>query len=396
MRSIKIINIGISGFPNLKTAPVHKCMYINKALIEGGMDTLVVNNEALLTISEEKVLLNGYFEGIEYRSMIRSPYISNSKIKKNLFKLFGKINEFFFLIKYGFSNNIDIVFFYTDGSFSKLIYYRMLSIILKFKLIIVYHEFRSDFIPRRKNLFLRINDYLFDNYFVNFVDAVLPISEFLLARVKTISKDKYILKLPPLVDFALYDNKIKTEEKYFLFCGSGGHNDIILFIFQAFEKLSNTSDFYLYLVIWGSENQMKKLLEIIAMSPRKDKIKIFSNVSSEYLISLYCNAKALLIPLKSDIRDQARFPQKIAEYVASGNPIVSTNYGEVKYYFKDEVTAFIADKYEVDLFANKLKFIIENPVKAKEVGRAGKLMGMEVFDYRVYTDKLKTFITEII
>ena len=50
---------------------------------------------------------------------------------------------------------------------------------------------------------------------------------------------------------------------------------------------------------------------------------------------MYKNATAHLIPLSNSIQDTARFPNKISEYLASAKPIITTDVGEIKHYFKD-------------------------------------------------------------
>lgn len=394
--NLKIINIGISGFPYLKTAPVHKTVLLNKALNVAGYSTLVINNEALLSKnSNNDIPLDGVFEGIAYHYTLKTPYKPTSPIRKKTLKYLGKLNEFFFLIKNKIKNGTDICIFFTNGSFLNLMYYRFLSFLLNFKFIIVYHEYRSDFAPRQKKLFLKINDKLFDRYFINFVDGILPISEFLISHIKSINDKKPLLKIPPLIDFNLYDKSKLSNESFFLYCGSIVYEDVIKFIISAFELINIPNDFSLYLVVGGGQKQLRNLEQFVGKSPKKDYIKLFSDLSFDYLISLYTDARALLIPLKPDIRDTARSPQKLAEYVASGNPVVSTNYGEVEHYFKDGENALIADKYDLALFLEKLEFVIENPERAKEIGIAGNQIGKEHFDYLQYVDKLKKFLTNL-
>ena len=76
---------------------------------------------------------------------------------------------------------------------------------------------------------------------------------------------------------------------------------------------------------------------------------MFSNLTNRALNDLYKNAIALLIPLRPTLQDEARFPHKIGEYLASGNPVISTNYGEVKHYFQDGHDMLIASRYDKEL-----------------------------------------------
>jgi glycosyltransferase involved in cell wall biosynthesis len=102
-----------------------------------------------------------------------------------------------------------------------------------------------------------------------------------------------------------------------------------------------------------------------------------------------------LIPLRPIVQDIARFPHKIGEYLASGNPVISTNYGEVKYYFKDNENMLIADTYDINLFAEKMQYALDNIEAVKTVGNNGKYMALKNFNYKEYANKLDGFMDEL-
>ena len=110
------------------------------------------------------------------------------------------------------------------------------------------------------------------------------------------------------------------------------------------------------------------------------------------MYSSYKNAIALLIPLRPTFQDIARFPHKTGEYLASENPVISTNYGEVKYYFKDMENMLLADRYDIILFAKKMQFVITNPMEAKKIGKHGKAVASHIFDYRANATVINDFL----
>ena len=125
------------------------------------------------------------------------------------------------------------------------------------------------------------------------------------------------------------------------------------------------------------------------------KYGLFSNLSYESLMQLYIDAMALLIPLTGSIRDTARFPHKICEYLASGNPMITTNYGEIPYYFRAEENALIADKFEVNSFSEQMQFVIDNPQQAARIGEEGKKTGRKYFHYQSYGEQLTSMIEHL-
>jgi glycosyltransferase involved in cell wall biosynthesis len=176
--------------------------------------------------------------------------------------------------------------------------------------------------------------------------------------------------------------------------GTAAYMDAIQFITKSFDATFD-SPYELHLVVNGSTQQMKEVQNCISSLKKSDRVKCFSNLKYPDLIQKYIDATALLIPLTDGITDRARFPQKISEYLASGNPIVTTNFGEVPYYFKDRENAFIASAYDVEEYASKLQYIIENPEESAAVGSRGKETGKKYFDYSSYASQIRKLITNL-
>jgi glycosyltransferase involved in cell wall biosynthesis len=151
----------------------------------------------------------------------------------------------------------------------------------------------------------------------------------------------------------------------------------------------------LYLVINGNKNDISEINNYIDTNIKRDKIKIFSRLSEKNLNYYYKNAMALLIPLRPTFQDIARFPHKTGEYLGTGNPVISTNYGEIKYYFKDMENMLLANSYDVKLFADKMQFVIDNPDIVKEIGIKGKNSGLSLFDYKVQAKSINNFINSL-
>ena len=139
---------------------------------------------------------------------------------------------------------------------------------------------------------------------------------------------------------------------------------------------------------------MQEIEDYILTKNKKGKIKTFTKLSQKDLFTYYKNAKALLIPLRPTFQDIARFPHKTGEYLASENPVISTNYGEVKNYFTDMENMLLAESYDVNLFAEKMQFVIDHPVESKKIGLAGMGMAAKLFDYRYKAEELDNFLNK--
>jgi glycosyltransferase involved in cell wall biosynthesis len=267
-----------------------------------------------------------------------------------------------------------------------------LAKIFRFKTVLNYVEFYSRVKKKWYQVNSWFNDKMFDKYSPVLVDSVLPISEFLIDHLKKSVPQKKYLKIPVLTDFDKYANCDDLQEKrYFLFCGHTNYAEIIKFNIDSFVQLNDDS-FYLYLVINGSEKLIDDVRDYINATPLKSQIQLFSKLSEKQLYTYYKNATALLIPLRPTYQDVARFPHKIGEYLASGNPVISTNYGEVKFYFKDMVNMLIADSYDINQFAEKMRFVINNMCEVKKIGIKGKELALNKFNYEIQGQVIDNFL----
>ncbi len=394
-KKVNIVHVGVSGVPFGRSAAINRCMAIYSIFSTDLFNVLAINNKADNAIEgTNKINKKGIHLNISYQYTTPSPYKPNNFFKRRLYNFIGPINEFFLILKLGIEGKIDIMIFYPKGNFIELVYYRIMSKLFRFSLISHYVEYRSSF-KNRKKKWQRFNDVLFDKYFMFFVDGIIPISNFLITHIKESKKNLPMIKIPPLVDFSLYDNFVKNAKtkKYFLYVGSAAYFNAIEKILEAYELINNR-DYYLILILHGSG--IDSVLNTISNHRKKDLIEIKSNLDYNDLVKCYKNAEALLIPISNSIQDKARFPQKISEYLASANPIITTNYGEVRHYFKDNINALVAKDDDPFYLSEKMKYVINNPEISKKIGLNGYHTGLEYFDNNSYKILLKDFLLEII
>ncbi len=113
------------------------------------------------------------------------------------------------------------------------------------------------------------------------------------------------------------------------------------------------------------------------------------------LLKLYRRSSVLLAPLHDDIRSEARFPTKIAEYLGSGRPVVTTDVGEISRYLTDGETAFIAPAADVASFARKICEALDHPAKADSIGQAGAQLAASQFDYSMHAGRFDAYLRGI-
>jgi len=391
---MKLLFLGVTGFP-LGEASAQKSIYICKSLVSAGADLTMVCKKSVLS-KDVSFEAEGVYDGVPYICTTGTPYKSSKLIRRNLNKFKGFINEFRYIFKTQREGRIDGAIIYTR-SFLNVVLYKFYSKIFNFKIVVNYGELRSKIDYKQIGLGLRLNDSFFDKYIFLLADGFLPISNYLIDIINEKAPNTPYLKIPPLCDYSVFEFKREEskENNYFLYCGSLAYSEIVEFLLKAYNKTQN-SNFLFYLIVHGTSERklaLNKFIEETFSNP--DQIKIFSNISFDRLAQLYANAYSLLIPLRPTIQDMARFPHKIGEYCATGRPIITTSVGEINNYFQDGESAYIASKYDIDLFAEKMKEAIMNSKRASQIGQNGKEIGLEHFNYKTYGKKIMQLFDSI-
>ena len=249
-----------------------------------------------------------------------------------------------------------------------------------YKTLFLFHEWRSAL--KMHSIFHKIDAWLKDHFVIRFFDAYLPISHFLLEECNKVSKRKKKLIVPILAD---YDNEpVKyTVNPQFSYCCGVWYIMRNTLLLDAMDKLvKDYSNAEMVLVLSGNEKDITLFKESIKERPCANNIRIRTKVPFKELNEIYSSSMGLLIPLDPEsVADIARFSQKVAEYVATGRPIITNAVGEIPYYFKDNVSACFAH-YSADGFYNSMKMLLGDTQKADEIGYNGFLVGRNSFDFR--------------
>ena len=288
---------------------------------------------------------------------------------------------------------IDIIHVYS-GHFFDFIFYKIIAIFFGAKVVYQYVEFKSSLVRKWniKGLYERVNSWLCDNCGAFFWDGCISISKFLCDRALEVNSSLKIIRIPPLCDFSFFRKleKRKAERNYLLYCGSIGYLNVIKFIISAYNSSVISKNAELVLVLNGDR---KKIEQFRVLFPN---ILVLNNLSYNELISYYKSALALLIPLRPIISDIARCPNKICEYLASEGLIVTTNVGEISYYFKDNENALIAGEYDEIKFKEKLDLLVLKNEFINRIRENSYQVGLKYFDIMAYKVPLNEFLNDLI
>ncbi len=390
-----VVFLGDSGFP-IGWAAVQRVTLMGRALIEAGCEARVVcrigvwNNDVDTHYGKE-----GVHQGIHYMYTTDSPFREDDSFKRKYQKVKGYVCEFFYLRKLKKEGKMDAVILSTLN-FDDSLRYKLYAMLLSFPIAVNFVEMASA-LDRRASFSLRIGDWFMENWLLKRFSGAMPISNNLYDYYGKIAPSKPIMKVPVICDYDAFANVERNPpEPYFLYCASVQFKEVAEFVLKAYEAMENNNKVRLYLLISGKQKDQIELFQehVNNMFPEGN-VQLFSNVPYQQLMQLFTNAEALLIPLRHTVEDAARFPHKIGEYLATGNPVITTNVGEINTYFEDGVTALISEKYSVKDYAKKMDYVLNNPDDAKKIGLQGKELGLKTFHFRSYGDRIKQFLTQL-
>lgn len=349
-------------------ANITKVGYMAKGLTEAGA-TCVIHNGI---VGSEKVQANQTidFDGYQVTTFKKkgSQYISWLRNVRALC---------IYLKKERVKGEKNIAILEYDIYHIMLLYFFILKL-LGYKRIVISHEWGPTI--KGSKLPQYISLCFFARTFGWFAEGILPISEYIIKKIGHFKKPYY--KLPIMADFEEEYEYTQKSGNGFVYCASVYYTRIIKMIIDSYAIYKQEGgEIKLTLILNGPENYKNKIKDYIEKRQLTERIAIKSKLPYKDLINEYLNAKALLIPLNPNYeQDEARFSQKIAEYLSSKSPIITNNVGEIKYYFNDD--EIIRCEFNEESFAKAFIWVEENGKRAKEIGLKGYERGLKEFDYR--------------
>lgn len=378
---MKIVFVGLSGVP-----------YAGRAC-----DSRLANTANLLAEKATVEILNRYsslakdtLTGIELSEYVVCKEILTPRMTNGFVTLFfyvlSLLKEPFAIFKSHKHEKIDWLHLYS-GHYIDFVMYWLIAKIIGAKIVYEYVEYRSE--KPAKGLYHKINNYLCDFHGAKLWDACIAISNFLKDAALKVKPNLLIIKVTPVGDFELFDSNEKAvdvKEEYVMFCGHAGYFDVVKFIIDSFNTSKIHSSKKLLLVLGGNQNQVERVRDY------DNNCIIKSRLPYDELIALYKHAFALMIPLRDSIEDIARFPNKICEYTAAHGLIVTTNNGEMKYYFKNGENAIVADECTVSAIAKRLDEVADGQYDLDSIRIGAYKTGVANFSKEAYKESLFAFL----
>lgn len=190
-------------------------------------------------------------------------------------------------------------------------------------------------------------------------------------------------------------NKSSSAEKYIAYCGTASNNkDGVDELIKAYAIVAKKhTDVKLYIIgKTPSADDKAGNLKLIKDLRLTEKVVFTGIVRADQMPQILMDATILALDRPDSLQAQNGFPTKLGEYLMTGNPVVVTKVGDIPLFLKDGESALLAEQRNPEEFASKLCWALENPEDAAIIGRKGKEVAMQSFNYLNETSKIVKFV----
>ena len=297
------------------------------------------------------------------------------------------------------TGDVDGIFLYADRGVV-IVFFWVVAKLCNKKYFFERNE--QPFYQAEHSLFWKIVSFLYTHTLFRMFDGAIVISDYLMGYMRKRMRAKAgLLKIPILVDvdrFSTPETQAPIPGKYMAYCGSwvesqhGMHS-----MMKAFAKISNEFPDLQFAMIGDSEKKSsiptyRAYADELAISDRM----IFPGfLAGSNLISYLTHASILVLTLPSGRQAQAGFPNKLGEYLATGNPVLATKTIQIAEYLKDNYDIFLTPPDDMDAFAERLRYIMNHQDEAVRVGKRGRETALRYFDYKENGKKIRAFFDRI-
>jgi glycosyltransferase involved in cell wall biosynthesis len=208
-------------------------------------------------------------------------------------------------------------------------------------------------------------------------------------------KDDKILIIPHFIDLEQFRSAAAIKEEFRIgYCGAIVPENGIFILLKAFE------------IIYKRYNNIQLMILGDIKALNDNDLLLFNDISKKYRHNIliegevkYADVPAklgscqiLVNPRISGKRANAGFPTKLGEYLACSRAVVTTRVGDMSQYFNDKSELMLAEPDSPESIAEKLIWLIENPIQRVQISRKGLEWCINNLHYIKSAEKLADFI----
>jgi glycosyltransferase involved in cell wall biosynthesis len=257
------------------------------------------------------------------------------------------------------------------------------------------------FVHERDSVKRAFKLWLQDSFAYKMVDGFIAISTDLVGYVERHAQPgAKVARVPTLVsasDFERHSgHPASSSPRQVVYVGDFSQEGEITDLMTAFALVAlDRPDVELTLVGHATPDRQADIAGRAVGLGIEGRVRLTGQVKREGLPRLLGAASALVLLRRDAAFSRAGLPSKLAEYLASGRPVVVTAIGDIPRYLVDGVDAYLAPPGDPAAFAKRLGYVLDNESEAREVGASGRLVALRRFDRRRHGARLAAFISSV-
>lgn len=278
------------------------------------------------------------------------------------------------------------------------LYYSAFGKIFNVLLVSERNEFPQSII-KNKRFFTLINSiFIYPWYYKLFHGYTLISNELINHYKKYSSKTCVLRKLPMTVDFSRFNSiKKSSKYKYVFYAGSlNNDKDGVEFLIRAFMNIIEKIKDVDLLIAGDSGIKDLSMVKQLVHSYNSNRIKLLGLVDRKNMPEYMINSSVCVLPRPDSIQAKGGFPTKLGEYLASGNPVIVTDVGEIPTYLSDKEVFIISRKNIEHELIIALKNIFSDYQMALQKGIIGQRRAIELFSLESNIKIIQEFILSVI
>jgi len=236
---------------------------------------------------------------------------------------------------------------------------------------------------------LSIIFFLYENYACKKFDAIIAATSFIRDKFFKINNSTVDVNNFPII--SEFSNNVDWDTKKNEVCYIGGIAKIrgIKEIIKSMEYIDGIK---LNLAGEFSEKDVEKEVKKYKGWHKVNELGFLDRTGIADVLS---NSKAGLVTLHPIINYQDALPVKMFEYMAAGLPVISSNIPLWKEIIESNKCGICVNPLDAKEIADAIKYIIDNPTEAKQMGENGKRAVLEKYNWKLEEKKLLNIYAEL-
>lgn len=216
------------------------------------------------------------------------------------------------------------------------------------------------------------------------------------------SENAKIIKVPIIVDPTMFDQKDKTAEPsppYIFHAGTlYEQKDGILGMLEAFGRALPQIGRPVKYILSGTIDSSPHATEILTLIDRfnlKNEVEFVGYLYKDQIVKYLRRASLVISNRYRSKQNYYGFSTKVGEYLASGTPLITTDWGEAPKWLKDGESAYIVEAENIEALSKAIVRAFTNDEERIRIGKGGQRVCRENFDYRQHGRRLADFFKSI-